>query len=504
VSERAALLAAIAANPDDDTPRLVFADWLDEHEPAPGAGRKKSAAPSPWAALIRAECEFERLRADGSAAAAVFAHFVEYDERTLAGVRWERAFPEVGRRAELRRLIPGLRRASAGARAAGRARLRGGNLSADTHRGFCARVTVRNGFTAAQDLPAVMRGCPRVRFDFNDAQAADELAAALPRWCRSLAVRTDHADLLAALGRSPDAAGVREIRCRGTFGGDVPAVFRALAGAPHLSGLREFEFDSCYDYDLPESIKRLLRAPHLRGLTRLAIDSVGGAAEVVAALDALPHLRALELVRADVDDDAAVRLARAPGLANLRALHLMFNRITGRGASALLASPHLKNLAVLDLEGNPIRGLDRAALAGAPAGGLRLLGLQSCRLTGADAAAVAASPRAADLMFFAICRNPFPESTVARVIRALGARAPAVLYLMNANIKTAGARALADWPAAAQIDMLHLAENELSVLGARALAGCPHLRQLNHLCAGVGHATARSVLKTRFGARADV
>ena len=29
--EAAAFLAAIAANPDDDTPRLIFADWLEEH-----------------------------------------------------------------------------------------------------------------------------------------------------------------------------------------------------------------------------------------------------------------------------------------------------------------------------------------------------------------------------------------------------------------------------------------------------------------------------------------
>ena len=28
----AALLAAIVADPDDDTPRLVFADWLDEND----------------------------------------------------------------------------------------------------------------------------------------------------------------------------------------------------------------------------------------------------------------------------------------------------------------------------------------------------------------------------------------------------------------------------------------------------------------------------------------
>lgn len=30
-SEQAALLAAIRTQPDEDTPRLVFADWCDEH-----------------------------------------------------------------------------------------------------------------------------------------------------------------------------------------------------------------------------------------------------------------------------------------------------------------------------------------------------------------------------------------------------------------------------------------------------------------------------------------
>jgi uncharacterized protein (TIGR02996 family) len=48
-AERESLLAAIRENPDDDTPRLVFADWLDEHgEPD-------------FAAFIRLEIERDRL-----------------------------------------------------------------------------------------------------------------------------------------------------------------------------------------------------------------------------------------------------------------------------------------------------------------------------------------------------------------------------------------------------------------------------------------------------------
>src|SRR5262245_36104585 len=42
MTEQAALLAAIVADPDDDTARLAYADWLDENRPdrapSPAAG----------------------------------------------------------------------------------------------------------------------------------------------------------------------------------------------------------------------------------------------------------------------------------------------------------------------------------------------------------------------------------------------------------------------------------------------------------------------------------
>jgi uncharacterized protein (TIGR02996 family) len=49
-ADRAAFLRAIADNPDDDLPRLVFADWLDEH------GEPERAE------FIRVQCEAARLR----------------------------------------------------------------------------------------------------------------------------------------------------------------------------------------------------------------------------------------------------------------------------------------------------------------------------------------------------------------------------------------------------------------------------------------------------------
>ncbi len=52
MSDETALLRAIAAHPDEDTPRLAYADWLDEH------GRH------PRAAFIRGQIELARLEAD--------------------------------------------------------------------------------------------------------------------------------------------------------------------------------------------------------------------------------------------------------------------------------------------------------------------------------------------------------------------------------------------------------------------------------------------------------
>src|SRR5271166_6206709 len=56
--DHAAFLEAIVAHPDDDTPRLVYADWLEERG-------------DPRGAFIRAQCALERLGADDPRRAAL-------------------------------------------------------------------------------------------------------------------------------------------------------------------------------------------------------------------------------------------------------------------------------------------------------------------------------------------------------------------------------------------------------------------------------------------------
>src|SRR5438105_456929 len=58
MSEADALLAAICAHPDEDTPRLAFADWLDEH----GAPARRGKRPPRFTPAERGAFEAEYVR----------------------------------------------------------------------------------------------------------------------------------------------------------------------------------------------------------------------------------------------------------------------------------------------------------------------------------------------------------------------------------------------------------------------------------------------------------
>src|SRR5580704_8605623 len=83
MSDRDALHAAVCANPDDDTPRLVFADWLDEH------GEEKRAA------FIRASVEeFRQVNAD-TPASAIYEFFASNLIRACVVLDWSEVDAEL-------------------------------------------------------------------------------------------------------------------------------------------------------------------------------------------------------------------------------------------------------------------------------------------------------------------------------------------------------------------------------------------------------------------------
>lgn len=511
MTERDALLAAIRATPDDDTPRLVFADWLDENEPDPKP--KKGGSPSSWAALIRAECELARLRDDGSAAAALYEFFTEKDGQAVEGVRWPRVDAEVGRRIELQKLADRARGPSKKARNVGRPKgFVGGHWDEDTHRGFPDGMHFASGERLLAALPALVEYCPPVSataFPLVPGPGARELVAGgLGRWCRDLTIHLGppgNEELFHALVAHPDAALLRGLTVGLTDdAGDANRALAALADSRHLSGLRALTLTTSAAVP-PELVTRLARSKLLRGLTRLHLSGpIAEAALQMADVGNCPALRTLALGGSNLSDDDAILLAAAPGLAGLRHLDLQDNRISGAGASALLASPHLAHLAVLDLDNNNVRGLDKGALANAPKGGLRVLAFHGSRLTAADITALTTSPRLADLMYFDVDDNRLAGAALGRLVRGFGDRPPAVLYYTENALSEDGVAALTDWPAAERIDMLHLVDCPMSTSAAKAIACCPHLKGLKHLCASPGHEAGRKALRARFGTRARV
>lgn len=88
MTDEAALLAAIAADPDDDTVRLAFADYLDERGGEPN---------EVWAAFIRGGCLSARGRTDRigerEAWALKFWHYYTKPWLELLGFPWPRLSP---------------------------------------------------------------------------------------------------------------------------------------------------------------------------------------------------------------------------------------------------------------------------------------------------------------------------------------------------------------------------------------------------------------------------
>jgi uncharacterized protein (TIGR02996 family) len=343
--EHDAFLAAIIETPDDDAPRLVYADWLDEH-----GGRDADRA---RAEFIREQVRLHQL-GDGAGFYGQWPHRLRDLHRKHARV-WEKGLPEWATR------------------------------RAVYERGFIADVTA----TARQWLKdgALVRSLApiqRLRLDRPTGLLGEVASAGLLAGLTSFAAydTTLTADDLQALANCSDLNGVTRLmlgRCRL---GDAGA--RVLAGAPWLAGIEEtylsgndfgpkgaaalgrVPFRCLEDLDLfnnplgDAGAAALMASPHLPAhLTRLilCLNRLGPAsARAVAECAGLAGLSVLSLERNAVGDDGARALAESPHLAGLELLDLRETRITDKGAAALAASPHLAGLTQLDLYDNPIAG----------------------------------------------------------------------------------------------------------------------------------------------------
>jgi uncharacterized protein (TIGR02996 family) len=432
-----AFIQAVIEAPEDDTPRLVYADWLDENGDAERAE------------FIRVGCALARLEYDDPRYPALFQREVDLWARNKQ--HWLQPVPQWAINAYM-----------------------------PFRRGFVAEVNSTVAYFL-RGAPTLFRVTPVQRIKFYRAKGRIADLAACRHLERLPGLSFFHIlevgdEGTALLARSPHLARLRRLELAG--GGRFhlgPGAAEALAESETLNHLIQL--------DLPSN--RLGRdggeaLANGDGLPRLAQLDLSGCQigpRAAAALLRSPKRQALatlNLFANDLGDEGARAVAdhRLPALSDL---DLSTNRIGPEGAQALAGSPNLARLKRLNLGGN-VLGLDgvRVLLSSPHLTGLTDLGLDLLNLTDEDVRTLAALPG------------------LGRIRR---------LSLTLNQIGDEGVRALAASPLVAGLTTLRLEANRVGDAGARALAESPYLGRLQRLILfNRNHisAEARQALQERF------
>jgi uncharacterized protein (TIGR02996 family) len=450
----AAFLADVVAHPEDDAPRLVYADWLEDN------GQPLRAE------LIRVQCRLaamgehdpERLALEQRQDDLLLVHGGEWSATLPAWARGEyhcfrRGFVDAaGARALMLRQrgaglfavapVTELRLRAAAGRAADLAalpllaRLRSlhlepglgaadlGTLLASPHLAGLTGLSLGGIGSLRDAVPALAAwpGLARLR-SLDLAHLGEAAAAALGRAplpsLRRLRLASSHLGAAAAgdlarncpelthldlsyspLSREALAAleeglpALKALKLAGLRVRPVPLDYLADSGLP--GRLESLEIGSASSSSA-DALSRLRPGARLR---RLVLNATSLRDEPFAPLASapLPGLVTLEAIGADLTAGSARRLAASPHLASLRALNLGGNAIGDEGARALAESPHLRGLERLELArcGIGPEGA-RALAASASLSRLRTLRLDSNALGADGVRALAASPHWGEL-----------------------------------------------------------------------------------------------------------
>jgi uncharacterized protein (TIGR02996 family) len=360
MTDRDAFLRAVAAAPDDDTPRLVFADWLDEH------GEPKRAE------FIRVQCEMEQVEEFGPRWRALDArqraipapHHLwakELADRKVLNVEFHRGFVDevtvyskrfVTEADELLSLAP-IRR------------VKFANLTA-------ARGNVPLGDLLRCPALARLRG-----LDFANAPLPDEAVEQIAgcerlRGLRELTLPAHHLTPAAcrAVLRSKNLEAVTDLTLAAPFdvGPDGNALVAALAAEPGFRRVARFTARGLGVG--PAGAAALTKSPHATGLRHLAVGGAGLSADTrlgpkgVQALAASPHLgglTALVITGQEIGLGGVQALAGSKSLAGLRHLDLSGNPFTPAMVAALVGAEGLGKLVSLELR-HCLVNVERATL----------------------------------------------------------------------------------------------------------------------------------------------
>ena len=419
MTEHDALLRAICEHPAADTPRLVFADWLDEHADALAA----PAAARAWAAFIRDDVSLSAR--DGYDPVRLRWELIEKPRRETEGWMKEAFAPLLpwlkDARPLFRRGFPWMVRATPDEFMAHGGRLRatypftalalaGQQPSTDTlfrsrHFAGITTLRVKNAFLWPQSV--------RVLADSPHAAGLEELAS--------------HGGLtqpaVAALVRSPLFARLTRFDLAHGSGGFGAAFVTNLPDAKAPVRLR--------DLNLTESgltgpyVERLVDSPVLTRLARLVIAKcrLGQPGTEALARADLPHLRDLDLSETIPGTDGIRALFASHLFARLERFTYARNHVAAGHLVELAERSEVANLRALDLAGNAVGNVGTTALARSPHfANLLVLNLSNCMVGDEGATAILESPLAERLAFLDLTVSPMSADMKELVKARMGDR----------------------------------------------------------------------------------
>jgi uncharacterized protein (TIGR02996 family) len=556
------LLAQIVANPDDDAPRLVFADWCEEN------GEPDRA-------------EFIRLQMRLEAVPERDAERFDLEERAgdlLAAHRegWLEGLPAWARREAVgfRRGLPGEVRLTPGRLLShGEKLTRVMPLVRLTLDGLGARAADVAKSAAMDRLAELDLGVPEDPEQVGEffrhfrgerlrrlglRRAAGVLsiagAAAWPGLARltDLSVReaVPPDDDLAALLASPQLGGLRRLELPSTYVG--PRAWAALAKNERLAGVRHLDLSCAFPNwegltarlaELPweldslkftrwgvgeEAVRLLARAPWFAGLRNLEIDGHEVAEALPAAMAGAPacrleslsiggarsHVRFPALFASDlaagltsldlggqVAPEAVSELARSAVCPRLARLGLGLTNEPSDAVCQLIGSPDLPALRELAVTGGPLTPTAARRLPRLPGlSRLRSLALR-CGLDDEAVSALARSPLPKDLRRLDLHGNAYADAGVRALLEAPWLPSLRELRLINRRITWSAIRALAGCAALSNLRVLELHQASVGERAAEALAESPHLGRLLRLrlCESKPLRAAVDRLRERFG-----
>lgn len=442
-----AFLDNILANPDDDMPRLIFADWLEEQ------GNVARAE------FIRAQVERATLPAWD--ARAVRLRLRERELLAAHEPEWREELPRIK-----------------------------GILWGDFRRGFVAAAYCSSfaglrehpgAFWAAAPIETIRTGWPRrdekvekiapsaglkeliVNQQLGDRREVVRLAdAPLLSTLRTLTVH--HCSLGAEgfgnLLASPHLGNLRALRvpCN-AIGNEGPD---ALFDAASVKSLEELDLSETGAYDRYGE-DPILEASGLRAL---------------ATWPGMSHLRSLTLSGNSVGDDGLRALLRSRRATGLKKLVLRANELDDRSMAQFADAREGVQLDVLDLGENVIYDLGTEYLASAPClRELKVLTLDQCEIPPSVARAFARAPFLASLRQLNLNSNNIGPMGL-RAILDKGCPELHTLNVANNDLDDEGVSDLAASPASDTLIDLNLAENDLGEDAAEAMAGSEHLQNL--------------------------